>query len=128
MRNKIMSDIELQFPYIWNNIDDCCEIGYHEWLITLISGDRVIYDDLERTIRNIHKDDIDEQTVRDEFGIRMRKIMLHKGITQDDLSDMTGIQRTQLSNYITGRNSPSFYKVSKLAKALNCSIDDFWYK
>lgn len=128
MRERIVKEIELYFPYIYSDMKECRGIGYHEWLIELFDGERIIYDDFEKTIRNIHGDDIDEQTCRNEFGIRMRKIMWSKGILQEDLAEMTGIQRTQLSNYMNGKNSPSYYNAGKIAKALDCSLDDFRYK
>ena len=104
------------------------DIFNFEWLIvTLNDGDRIIFDYMERTIRRIPRDPghITEREARREFGIRLRKLMFQRGMTQNDLSELTGIVRTTISDYITGKHSPSFYAVDKIAKALNCSTDEF---
>lgn len=99
-----------------------------EWLIvTLDDGDRIIFDYIERTIRRIPRDaeHLSEKEARKEFGVRLKKLMFQRGVTQNDLSETTGIVRTTISDYITGKHSPSFYAVDKIAKALDCSIDEF---
>lgn len=62
-----------------------------------------------------------------EFGIRLYDILWRKGLTQSDLAEMTGIAQPALSKYITGKAMPSFHTVDKIAKALNCSVDEFRY-
>jgi len=42
-----------------------------------------------------------------------------KGITQKDLSKMTGISMRMISRYETNEISPTLKKIDKLAKALN---------
>ena len=39
---------------------------------------------------------------------------------------MTGISYGQISKYINGQTEPSIYKVMKIARALDCSLDDLW--
>ena len=43
------------------------------------------------------------------------------GMTYDDLSDVTGISRVTISNYATGKATPSMYNLSKIARALKCT-------
>ena len=61
---------------------------------------------------------------RKEFARRLRKKMAMKGITQVRLSELTGISQPLLSLYVQGKSLPSAQKVSSLAKALNCSVND----
>ena len=61
---------------------------------------------------------------RKEFARRLRKKMAMKGITQVRLSELTGISQQLLSLYTQGKSLPSAQKVSSLAKALNCSVND----
>ena len=61
---------------------------------------------------------------RKEFARRLRKKMAMKGITQTNISELTGISQPLLSLYVQGKSLPSAQKVSSLAKALNCSVND----
>ena len=61
---------------------------------------------------------------RKEFARRLRKKMEMKGITQDNLSKLTGIGQPLLSLYTQGKSLPSAQKVSALAKAIGCSVND----
>ena len=61
---------------------------------------------------------------RKEFARRLRKKMAMKGITQDNLSKLTGIGQPLLSLYTQGKSLPSAQKVSAIAKAIGCSVND----
>lgn len=61
------------------------------------------------------------------FGSRLKKARLEKGMTQKELSDLTGISTVMISSYErsdaeTGKN-PSLNNVYLLASALGMSID-----
>ena len=47
-----------------------------------------------------------------------------KGMTQDNLSKLTGIGQPLLSLYTQGKSLPSAQKVSAIAKAIGCSVND----
>ena len=68
-----------------------------------------------------------EDMCRKEFGRRLEKLMHRKGFTQETLAEQIGINRVILSGYITGKHTPSFYTVCKIAKALECSTEEFKY-
>ena len=59
-----------------------------------------------------------------EFARRLRKKIAMRGITQTNISELTGISQPRLSLYIQGKSLPSAQKVSSLAKTLNCSVND----
>ena len=61
---------------------------------------------------------------RKEFARRLRKKIAMKGITQDNLSKLTGIGQPLLSLYTQGKSLPSAQKVSAIAKAIGCSVND----
>lgn len=96
-------------------------------IIITKDGKRYLYDFLTVTCREIHEPgyEMTEEEFKAEFGIRLHKIMRRKGITQFELSDKTGISRQMINSYLTGKSVPSFYKVTVIARALNCSIDEF---
>lgn len=69
------------------------------------------------------KNDLDMKV----FGSRLKKARLEKGMTQKELSDLTGISTVMISSYErsdaeTGKN-PSLNNVYSLASVLGMSID-----
>ena len=53
------------------------------------------------------------------FARRMKQAMIDQGIAQSVLSDMTGIGRSSISQYLSGKNKPGQKHLSKIAEALN---------
>lgn len=45
--------------------------------------------------------------------------------SEDDLANFLGIQKKAYKRYESGDREPSIYKLYKLAKYYNCTIDDF---
>ena len=129
MSKMLLENLKLHFPFLANDIQGW--VKNDEWGITVRTrqGETFFYDDYEHTIRRLpeHSDELTEEQCRMEFGTRLRRLMYGKGISQTELADLTGIQRTQLNNYINGKTSPSFYIVDRIAKALGCSADDLRY-
>lgn len=130
MSNTIFENLVLYFPNIADQMVKSRGDGNGGLIVNLRNGDTIFYDDINKSIRNLprNSNSMTEEECRKEFGIRLRKLMFRKGVTQAELSDMTGIQQSALSNYITGKTSPSFYNVDKIAKALECSVDIFRYQ
>lgn len=60
---------------------------------------------------------------RERIGKRIKEIRLQKGITQEELAEMVGIQRASLSRIEAGRFSVGLDILSKIAGVLNCRID-----
>jgi DNA-binding Xre family transcriptional regulator len=105
------------------------ESGDFEIIVECDDGYTFAYDDLDKTIRMLPADsnNMSEEMWHREFGRKLRKLMFRKGLTQIELANKVGISQATLSNYITGRNMPGFYIIDKLARALDCSTDDFRY-
>lgn len=58
--------------------------------------------------------------------IRLRDLRIKKGLTQQELSFMSGIAQGVISDIESGATqNPRFDTVIKLAKALGCSVADF---
>lgn len=129
MEDTLFKNFELNFPRIAEEAEDWYKESGFELVVKLSDGKVIMYDDLNGCIRNLPCDDMNmsEEECKREFGIRLRRLMYIKGVTQEDISRETGIAQTTLSRYITGENVPSFYKVDKIAKALKCSVDEFRY-
>lgn len=56
---------------------------------------------------------------KQEFGRRLERIMLEKGMTQADLARASDLGRDSISIYIRGRSFPTPTSLQKLARALN---------
>ena len=129
MNELILDEFKTYFPSLSRKMVKFKRLNVRELLVKLDDGSGVVFDMFEHSIRWLPSDseNMTEQQCRKEFGLRLRKIMEIKGMTQDDLANKTGINRVILSNYIRGKNTPSFYRIDKIAKALGCSADDFRY-
>lgn len=57
------------------------------------------------------------------FGDRLRKIREDKGLSQSELAHKTGFQPSAISHFESGRRSPSFENLKRLADALSVTID-----
>jgi transcriptional regulator with XRE-family HTH domain len=57
------------------------------------------------------------------FSERLKKAMAERNISQAELSVLTGIGRSSISQYLSGKNQPKDATIKKLAEALDCSAD-----
>ena len=129
MLDRLVKNLQLYFPSVANRITSCKETDDFELMVRCDNGETFIYDDIDRSILLLPTDgnSMTEETWRQEFGRRLRKRMARKGMTQSELAEIVGISQVMLSNFMTGRSMPGFYIVDKLARALDCSVDDFRY-
>lgn len=82
-----------------------------------------IYNDMNHTL-GPKFDTSTDAGWRKEFARRLRKKIAMKGITQVRLCELTGISQQLLSLYTQGKSLPSAQKVSAIAKAVGCSVND----
>ena len=129
MINDVLNNFRIYFPTVANRMISYQDSGDFEITVRCDDGETYIYDDLDRTIRMLPPDGelMTEDVWRREFGRRLRKRMARKGLTQSELAEKVGVSQVMLSNFMTGRSMPGFYIVDKLARALDCSVDDFRY-
>lgn len=59
----------------------------------------------------------------DKFPERLRAARETKGWSQTELAEHSGLQPSAISHFETGRRSPSFENLKRLADALSASID-----
>jgi len=57
------------------------------------------------------------------FSEHLQQIRQSKGLSQTDLAQRTGLQPAAISHFETGRRTPSFDNLIKLAEALGVSMD-----
>ena len=124
-----INNLKTMYPFLVDHMVAYSDLNEFELLVKLDDGSSIIYDDVDGTFRNLPHDsnNMSELDFRKEFGARLSKIMKHKSISNQELSEKTGISEAMLSTYRNGRTNPSFYKTDKIAKALGCSTDEFRY-
>lgn len=129
MTNNIYKNFETYFPGFAKDVVEHYYKGGFELIVRLRDGDMYTYDNLEHTIRRLPRDyrNLSEDECRKEFAIRLCRRMFIAGVSQLELAEITGISRQSLSSYMCGKSIPSFHKVDAIAKALNCSVDEFRY-
>lgn len=130
MKERLFAELKLYFPTASKHVVNYAESGLGLLLCKMDNDDSILFDSVDNSIRRLpaNSDDMCEEECKREFGIRLRRLMLIRGISQAELSEKTGLSQPQLSNYMTGKNMPSFYSVDRIAKALKCSTDDLRYK
>jgi len=56
--------------------------------------------------------------------MQMRTIREARGITQTELAKLAKVSQPNISDVENGKVSPTVATASRLAKALNCTVDD----
>ena len=129
MDDLVFKNMQAYYPLLSDKMVSCKKVSLYELIVKTSDGEAILYDDSSRSIRKLPKDsnNMTEQEVGIEFRQRLRRLMIIKGVSQLELSELTGIPQSTISKYLTGRFLPGFYNMDKIAKALKCSIDEFRY-
>lgn len=56
------------------------------------------------------------------FAANLKKAMDERNMSQTDLSALTGIGKSSISQYLSGKNEPNEKRKEKIADALECSV------
>lgn len=59
-------------------------------------------------------------------GKRVKELRKNMGISQEELADMVGLDRTYITSVERGKRNISIVNVEKLAKALQVSLAEFF--
>lgn len=63
-----------------------------------------------------------DKHVLKKFGEQVRKLRREKGMTQEQLADAAGIERSYMGTIERGERNPTLMKVYNIAKALDISL------
>ena len=66
----------------------------------------------------------DEQEILDRIGANIRELRKKHALTQDELSDYAGVDRTYIGYIENGRQNITISTLCKIANALNVSLLD----
>lgn len=98
-------------------------------IVTLDDNQKILFDDMMDSIRYLYSNpnNMSDEELLLEFRYRLRHVMSRRGFNQLRLAEETGLSELTISNYMRGKNIPSFLNVMKIAKVLECSLDELWY-
>lgn len=127
--NKIIEEYKMWHPNLYEQTVECRPSGRYCILIELADGSKIEYNSIDNTVRDVTRFYIREPNVsvneemwRKEFGRKLHRAIVDRGITQEQLSDMTGISRQMLSRYVRGNSTPSGYILTRLSEILECDV------
>lgn len=117
------------YPDLADAMIDWYPSGQMEITIKVEGGKKYTYDMLTRMAYQIRDDEyldgeLTEEEWRHMFADNFNRKLRRIGMSQDRLSDMTGISKITISKYATGKATPSSYNLRKIVRALNCSINE----
>lgn len=56
------------------------------------------------------------------FAKNLKKAMEERNMSQTKLSSLTGIGKSSISQYLSGKNEPNQKRIKQIAEALDCSV------
>lgn len=62
--------------------------------------------------------------MKKSIAANLQQAMREKGMTQSDLSKASGIGRSSISQYLSGRNTPEPERIARLAECLDVDPED----
>lgn len=129
MGERLIQNLKRTYNFLYENMESYEVVTDFDVYLKMKDSSIVLYDDFDRSFRTLpaDKNDMTEEQCKLEFAYRLYRIMQRKHITQQELANRTGITQQQISSYITGKRLPSFYNIDKIAKALDCSVDELRY-
>jgi len=66
------------------------------------------------------RDKQDQREIRERFGAKLREARSRKGISQEVLAELAGIDRTYVSSCERGRRNVGLENIVRLARSLGC--------
>lgn len=125
----LFNEFSAYFPSLANKTERYYQDGPNTLIAQLNDGTAVWYDNNHRSISSIPRDSnaLDKEGFAFQFRRRLSKMLEDRFMTQKDLAEKIGMNVSQLNKYTSGKNIPSLYIADRIAKALNCSLDELRY-
>ena len=132
MNSYLWQYVKMVDPFATENeVAEIKELNEWDLLIEFYSGKKVILDRYTGYHKDIFYQDVNELTEeqeKKEFAYRLRSLMNRKWVTQEQLANQINTSQVMISRYVRGETIPSVIVLRKMAKALECSMDDFFYR
>ena len=56
--------------------------------------------------------------------MNLKEIRLARGMTQEQLANICGLEQSRIARYESGKREPDLDTLRKLAEALDCTLDE----
>lgn len=125
---ETLGDFRKRYQYLYKYMESWEPFNNREIIVKLEDGRAYSYDGISRALRGVKLiDDISEFTDeewRKGFSDLLSKQIRRSAMTRGELADRIGISSVMMSRYSTGKSAPTPQMMQKLARALDCSVDD----
>lgn len=116
------------YQYLYKYLDSWEPLNNREILVVLEDGRTYSYDGISRLLRKVkiinNVSEFTDEEWRIGFSDLLARFIRKSGITQYELADRIGISTVMMSRYSTGKSAPTPLIMQKIARELDCSIDD----
>lgn len=128
--DDVIEDIMRLYPAIARDVCLWYPIGLYEVHLKLTDGTRYLYDIRTRQIVYIYSEDIGpvlmpEEEWREIFSERLRRFMTEIGMSRSKLARIVEVTPMMMYKYMYGKATPSLYKATRIARALDKTLTDF---
>lgn len=122
---RVMTD----YPTIREtDIEYVNKVGEYDLLIKFKDDSAMVYDTFNNISRGVYDiEELPDEIFIKEFSRNLKKVMKQKFINQEELAKRIGVSQAMISKYMTGQSIPNAIMIKKIANALNCSTEDFYY-
>lgn len=127
---SILDQFKMYHPYLADGIEDWSPRGEMGIRVIMTDGSEYDFHAMSNTVRNVkdrpvhHDNSFNEEEWRVIFADRLTERMVTKGISQQALAEYTGLGKGSINNYVNGKATPSGYALTKIARALDCTVMD----
>lgn len=117
-------------PNLADKVVEWYDIGHLRIIVILNNGEVYEYDDMMETTTKLQPldefgyEELNEEQFKRNFIRKLNKLMNMKLISQSELAEACDTSQTMISHYLTGKSIPSSYMLMKIAKALQCHVDE----
>ena len=123
----IIDSFKNWYPTLFEKTEHFQPLGRLSILVHMNDGAKLEYTAHDHAIRDVTRyydksNAVDEESWRKEFGRRLRRLISERGISQEKLSETTGISRQMMTRYVKGTSTPSGFTLSRLSEALDCDV------
>lgn len=63
-------------------------------------------------------------TVTQKFGLKLKKLRKQKGLTQEKLAELAGLDYSYLNMIESGKKNPTLKLIAKLARVLEVPLEE----
>jgi putative transcriptional regulator len=73
-----------------------------------------------------HQKNLWKYTLGDDMKSKIGEWIDKRGYKRKFVAEKMGVSQNQLSNWVTGKSFPTVEKLFKLAKVLDCTVDELY--